>query len=413
MWRIMTFFIGLLWLGSTMAVAQDHMDELTVDELYERARTAVFDEEDYIKARKYAYKALDKSPNYHGIRIFVARTYGWEENYEKAREELHHVLKQDPDNRSAYLAITDIESWSENFEKALPLINRAIEYHPKDEELLLKKASVLYNRSDYEESEEVYEEILKHHPDNIKAREGLKAAQEKRLKYRAMLSYRHDQFTESFDPWRFTEFGLSRETSHGSIIGHIQYAQRFGISGTQFNLDAYPSITDGLYAYVSGGYSGSSIYPRYRFGLTLYKSFPASFELGTGYRYLDFASRQIDIFTGSISKYWGSYLFTFSYHFVPLSQNNLSSFNGMIRRYFRDENIYLSLIGGFGSTSTEIEFLQDIRTSESWSLGIEGQYPLYDNLYIGGNAEYKSDDYEHENFVRERFSFKMLVFYRF
>jgi YaiO family outer membrane protein len=233
------------------------------------------------------------------------------------------------------------------------------------------------------------------------------------MKYSATLSYRYDHFVDTFDPWKFTEFGLSRQTPYGSIIGRVQYAQRFGNTGTQFNLDLYPSITDGLYAYISGGYSESSIYPRYRFGLMLYKSLPASFELGAGLRYLDFVRRQVDIYTASLSKYWGSYLISFNSYFVPLSDDNLSSFTGRVHRYLGDEDAYMSLTGGFGSTSTEIEFEQDIRTSESWSLGIEGQYPLSDKVFIGGNAAYKSDDYEHENFVRKRFSFKAFITYRF
>lgn len=405
-------FIALL-LSSTSVVGQDQVDKMTVDELYEKARTEAFEEEDYSGAREYAYKALDAAPDYHEIRIFVARLYGWEQNYKKAREELQYVLEQDPDNYSAYIAIAEVESWAENFDEALQMVNQGIEYHPKNEELLLKKGSVLYNMEDYEMSEKVYKKILEQSSGNQKAREGLKAAQEKQLKYSAVLSYRHDQFTETFDPWRFTEFGLTRRTPYGSIIGRVQYAKRFGSTGTQFNLDLYPSLSDGLYAYISGGYSKSSIYPRYRFGLMLYKSLPASFELGAGLRYLDFVSRQVDIYTVSLSKYWGSYLISFSSYLVPLSDDNLSTFTGTVRRYFGSQNTYMSLIGGFGSTSTEIEFEQDIRTTDSWSLGIEGQYPLSDKIFIGGNAEYMSDDYEHENFVRERFSFKAFITYRF
>lgn len=411
MGRFITIFIGLSLLGTTVAVAQ--ADELTIDELYEKARTAAFEEENYPKARKYAYEALDKAPDYHGIRIFVARLYSWEKSYDKAREELQYVLELDPGNRRAYLAMSEIENKSGNSDRAVQFLNKGLEYHHKDEELLLKKASLLYSKEQYEKSEEVYEETLKYHPDNVKAREGLNAAQIKQLKYRATLSYRHDQFTEIFDPWRFAEVGLSHETSYGSVLGRIEYAQRFDKTGNQFNLDLYPSITEGLYAYISGGYSGSDIYPKYRFGLTLYKSLPASFELGAGFRYLDFVSRQTDIYTVTLSKYWGNYLITLNSYLVPLSEENLSSFTGAIRRYLGDGETYISLTGGFGSTSTDIEFEQDIRTSDSWSLGIIGQYPLSDKILINGNAEYNSDDFDHESFVRKRFSFKMLLSYRF
>lgn len=409
--KIITFFIGFMLIGSTVVLGQNKMDELTVEELYEKARTAAFSDGDYDKAREYAYEALNRSSTYHGIRIFVARLYGWEGNYDKAREELHQVLEQDQENRRAYLVITDIEKWSKNFDKALQLVNRAINYHPEDEELLLKKASLLYSMEEYEMSEKIYKKILEQSSGNKKARDGLKSVQLKQMKYSATLSYRYDHFRDIFDPWKFTEFGLSRQTPYGSLIGRVQYAQRFGSSGTQFNLDAYPSISNGLYAYVSGGYSEGSIYPRYRFGLSLYKSLPGSFELEAGIRYLDFVASQTDIYTASLTKYLGSYLFTLRTYFVPGPQGNSKSFSGVARRYFGDANTYLSITGGFGSANTQIEFSQDIQTRDSWSIGVDGQYPLSDKFFIGGNAGYDSSQYQF--FVRERFSFKGFITYRF
>lgn len=399
-----------LLLGSSMAIGQNQTAELTVDELYEKARTAAFSDGDYVKAREYAYKALERSPNYHGIRIFVARLYAWEGNYDKARGALNRVLEQDPENRRAYLVITDIEKWSENYDIALRLVNRAIDYHPGDEELLLKKASLLFSMENYQKSEDVYKQLLEQ-SDNKKARDGLKSVQLKQMKYSVTLSSRYDRFREIFDPWKFTELGLSRQTPYGSVNGRVQYAQRFGSSGVQFNLDAYPAITDGLYAYISGGYSGNSIYPKYCFGLSLYKSLPAAFELEAGFRYLDFISSQTDIYTTSLTKYLGSYLLTIRTYYVPSLQGNSKSFSGVVRRYFGDANTYISITGGFGSANTKIEFSQDVQTRDSWSIGIDGQYPLTDRFFIGGNAGYDSSEYQH--FVRERFSFKAFLTYRF
>lgn len=403
--------IGLILLCSTVVPAQAQMDELTVDELYEKARTVAFEDGNYDQARKLAYKALDQSPNYHGIRIFIARTFSWEGKYGEAREELHYVLKHDVDNRRAYLALADVENWSDHPEVALQTIEKGLKYHPENKELLLKKASALYNQEEYESSEEVYKTLLDLHPDSRDALDGLESVQLKQMKYSVTASYRYDYFTDVFDPWKFTDLGLSRQTPYGSIIGRVQYAQRFGSDGVQFNLDAYPSITDGLYAYVSGGYSDSGIYPKYRFGFSLYKSLPASFELEAGIRYLDFSTSKTDIYTASVTKYSGSYLFTVRSYLVPSQQSTSNSFSGTIRRYFGDPNTYLSINGGYGSAQTEIQFSQDVRTLDSWSVSIDGQYPISDLFFIGGNAGYDSSQFQ--NFMRNRFSFKMFLSYRF
>lgn len=404
-------FVCLILMLSVVVPLQAQKNNLTVDELYEKARITAFEDGDYEQARKLAYKALERSPTYHGIRIFIARTFSWEEKYDKARKELKYVLNHDPENRQAYLALADVEKWSGSTNSALRTIDRGLEYHPEDRDLLLKKASVLYSQQDYKAAKEVYRKILDLHPNSRKAIDGLESVQLKQKKYSLTASFRYDYFTDIFDPWKFTEIRLSRQTSYGSIIGRVQYAQRFGSDGVQFNLDAYPSIADGLYAYVSGGYSDAGIYPKYRFGFSLYKSLPAAFEVEVGMRYLDFTTSKTDIYTASVTKYLGSYMVTVRSYLIPSPQSTSNSFRGTIRRYFGDANTYLSINGGFGSAETEIQFSQDIQTLNSWSVDLDGQYPFSDIFLVGGNAGYDSSEFQ--NFTRNRFSFKIFVSYRF
>ncbi len=408
--KIITICIWFLLVSSAAVFAQD-MEDLTVDQLYEKARTAAFDEENYETARRYAYEALDRSPNYHGIRIFVARLYSWESNYEKAEEELDYVLDNDPQNRRALTALVDNQKWSGQMDAALEVTNRALQYYPGDIEFMLVKASVLYGMENYEEAEQTYKAILEEDSGNRKAREGLEDSQLQQMKYRAKISYRYDRFRTIFDPWHFTEFGLTRQTPIGSIIGRVEYAQRFGSDGVQFNVDAYPSIAPGLYAYVSAGYSQSPVHPDYRFGFSLYKSLPAAFELEAGIRYLDFGASQTDIYTLSLTKYRGSYLFTARTYLVPSSGGTSRSLNLVARRYFGTAETYISLNGGYGTAPTEIEFSDDIAALDSWSASIDGQYALSDIWLIGGTVGFDSSEYP--NFTRERFSAKVNISYRF
>lgn len=391
------------------ATAQN--DTLTVDRQYELARQAAFEEGNYDKARKLAYAALEESPDYHGIRIFIARLYAWEGNYDKARKELNHILERDPDNYRALEALIDVESWSENYASALETTNRAIEFYPQDEDFLLQRASALQNLNRPKDAEQVYLNILERYPGNLTARQRLQRLQIRQMNYQATLSYRHDRFSDIFDPWNFTELQLSRQTAYGSVIGRIQYANRFATNGVQFNVDAYPSLANGLYAYVSAGYSGATIFPDFRLGISLYKSLPSAFEIEGGYRYLNFSSSNTSIYTVSLSKYLGNYLFTGRTYFVPSSAGNSQSFNLLVRRYFSSAQSYFGVSGGFGTASADIQFSQDIQRLDSWSLSVEGQYPISRRVNIGGNAGFDSEEFA--NFTRDRFSVKMYVSYRF
>jgi YaiO family outer membrane protein len=401
----------LMLLLAITGTAMAQNEELTVDRQFELARQAAFEEEDYDKARKYAYAALEKSPDYHGIRVFVARLYAWEGNYPKAREELQYVLERDPYNHNALSAMLDVSSWSGSYREGLNWVNQALQHYPQDEEFLLSKAGMQQNLERPEEAQQTYHNILDLYPGSLKARQGLKSLNLKLMKYQATLSYRHDRFSEIFDPWNFWEVQLSRQTGIGSVIGRVQYANRFSTNGVQFNLDAYPSLFKGLYAYLSAGYSDASIYPDFRFGLSLYKSLPSAFELEGGIRYLDFGSSETAIYTASLSKYMGNYLFTGRTYFVPSSAGNSQSFSLLTRRYFGDARTYLGITGGFGTASADIQFSQDIQRLDSWSLSLEGQYPVNRRFNIGGNAGFDSEEFA--NFTRDRFSFKMYVSYRF
>jgi YaiO family outer membrane protein len=385
-------------------------EDLTVDEQYKKARQIAFEEDNYDKARKIAYRALDRSPDYHGIRIFIARLFAWEGNYPRAREELLHVLDNDFDNRRALLAIIEVESWSGHHKKAFEWAQKALEYHPREEELMLAKASALAEMGNYSDAKRTYRNILDVQPSR-KAREALKSLQLKQMKYSATLSYRHDRFSDIFDPWDFGEIQLSRQTKYGSLIGRVQYANRFATDGVQFNLDAYPSLFKGMYAYISGGYSEASIYPRYRFGLSLYKSLPAAFEIEGGIRYLEFSTSKVNIYTFSLSKYWGNYLLTARSFLVPSAAGSSQSFSLSMRHYFGDARTYLEMSGGFGSASSDIQFAEDIRRLDSWSVRIAGQRPISERLNIGGNAGYDSEVFV--NFDRKKYSFKIFLSFHF
>lgn len=401
---LLFLFLGLI------PVVTFSQAEMTVDEQYTKARQIAFEEKNYDKARKIAYQALQQAPDYHEIRVFVAKLYAWEENFSKARKELHQVLDEVPHKRLALSAIIDIERWSNHSQRALEWTNKALSHYPDDEKFLLTKASILQQMGEYKTAEKVYRRILEIYPSQ-KVRGALKKLRLQQMKYQATLSYRHDRFDKIFTPWQFWEFKLKRQTTFGPVIGRMQYANRFSRNGVQFNLDAYPSLMKGLYAYISGGYSESPIYPRYRFGLSLYKSLPRALEVAGGLRYLDFSTSRITIYTFSLSKYWKNYLFTASTYITPNTTGTSKSVTLLARRYFGDDQTYLGITGGLGSASADIQFAEDLHRQNSWSVDITGELPLSNRINIGGKIDFDSEQFE--NFNRNRYSFKVLLSYRF
>jgi hypothetical protein len=67
-----TFFLVALFL-KLLSLTLFGQENLTSDELFAKARKAAFDEKDYPTAIKIAQQALEKSPDYTDISIFLGR----------------------------------------------------------------------------------------------------------------------------------------------------------------------------------------------------------------------------------------------------------------------------------------------------------------------------------------------------
>ncbi|GGF71195.1 YaiO family outer membrane beta-barrel protein [Wenyingzhuangia marina] len=322
--------------------------DFSSDELFTQARNAAFKEDDYSKAILLSKKALEKSPDYADIRIFLGRVYTWSDKNEAARKEFNIVLKKSPDNEEASIALANVEFWNNKSREALKVINAALEHHPSSVDLLLYKARLLNDIKKWSEAEEVVELVLKQDATNDKARSMLIKIKDNSFKNQVGISYEYVYFDKRFnDPWHLTSIDYSTQTSIGSVIARVNYANRFLTNGLQYEIDAYPSFTENSRAYMSIGYSDASIFPKYRAGFSFYYDLPKSFEAEAGFRYLNFGS-DTWIYTASVGKYYKSYWFNFRTYLTP-SENDLSrSFSFSTRYYYSGTDDYIGIRIGSG-----------------------------------------------------------------
>src|SRR5690606_37266668 len=124
----------------------------TSDELYTEARKQAFDNKNYKEAITLAQKALEQTPDYPDLNIFIGRLYTWDGQTENARNTFDSVVKKYPNNQDAYLAYGSLEYWSKNYDKALKLTDKGLAISPKSEELLLLRARILSDSRKYPEA---------------------------------------------------------------------------------------------------------------------------------------------------------------------------------------------------------------------------------------------------------------------
>jgi len=323
--------------------------ELNTDELYTEARVKAFDDDNYPEAIALMKKALAKSPDYLELGVFLGRLYTFTDSISKARISFEEVLMKEPGHEEASFAYGNLEYWNENSEKALVVVNNGIAQHPKSQQLGILKAKILKDLERYDEARATLDILLKDDPKLTEARSMISSINTASAKNDIGASYEFVYFDKRFDdPWHLASIDYGRQTKFGSVAARVNYANRFRTDGAQFEIDAYPRISDLFYAYVSGGISSKDgIFPRYRAGFSLYANLPKSFEADAGFRFLAF-NESTWIYTLAIGKYYKNYWFNLRTYLTPSVSAVSHSYALTVRYYIGGADDFLSLKIGTG-----------------------------------------------------------------
>ncbi|PCH50640.1 MAG: hypothetical protein COC22_05750 [Flavobacteriaceae bacterium] len=340
------FMLAFMFLSMFHVFAQQKVFNGNPDTAFEKARELAFN-----KHRKQAQDSLllilTKYPDYLDIRSFLASTYSWDGAYKKARKEFSYVLEKNPKRKTDWIAAINNELWGELPFKALDLSTTALKYFPKDEEILLLKAKAQLNGKNPEDALETVEQVIIFNSQNQKAID-YKNSLINSLSYNTVgLKSAIDFYSDVFDPMQLHTLKYSRQTKYGSIIAKMNFSRRFQENGVQYEVDLYPRIANGLYAYLNVGFANTFLFPDFRYGAELYKSLPKSFEISAGFRALQYSSITT-IYTGSLGWYTGNSYWSFRTYITP--NDNGSSKSGTLnyRKYRSDANNYFSVSLGMG-----------------------------------------------------------------
>lgn len=228
------------------------------------------------------------------------------------------------------------------------------------------------------------------------------------VEWRAGLDYGHVRFGAGadLDPWHTTTAEVSRKDPGATLIARLNWAQRFGQNGVQVEMDAYPRIARGTYAYLNAGYSEASIFPIARIGAEIYTSPASGTEASIGMRHLEFQNARATIFTGSAGLYRGNYYFSARPFITPQDDGTSVSGSLLARRYFSSAESYATLVVGAGTSPTESPLEFELGRANTYRVGLYGKTPLG-----GGLGVRWSTGYEHESLSetedRNRVSFSL------
>ena len=375
-------------------------NSLTVDDLFKQAHEVAFQQKDRTKAREICYEILQRSPKYTDVSVFLARLYTWDDMYDSARAVFGRIFARDSSNYDAINAAIDLEYWSNNPKRALIYCNLGLEKYPKSEDFLLKKSKVLADLKQYDDAFNTIETLLRINNSNPEAISFAERLKEDVRINAITVNYSYEKFNKIFSPWQLGYIQYSRQTPIGTTILRANFGNRFDTQGTQYEIDMYPRFANGLYAYLNAGYSNSDIFPKTRFGASLYYSLPFSFEIDAGFRLLKYSS-DVWIYTAALGKYYSNYWFSFRTYITPSVQYASHSYSLEIRYYLSGADDYLAVSGGTGISPDASSIDNQNNWLKSNKGGIEYQTKISKTVIINISGDYSSEERSPGSFISE------------
>jgi YaiO family outer membrane protein len=349
-------FIGILQINGQEIIYNGNPDTS-----FETARKLAFNQQRK-QAQDTLLHILTKYPDYHDIHSFLATTYSWDGDYKKARKEFASILEKDPKNKETWIAAIKNESWGEFKFKALEMANESLKLFPEDPELLYLKASAQESTNNPLEALSTIQSILDKNPGNQEAQDYKTNLNQSLRNNTIGLKSAVDVYSDVFDPMQYHTLKFSRLTKYGSIIAKLNFSRRFKENGTQLEVDLYPRIAKGLYAYLNLGFANTFLFPDVRYGAELYKSLPHSLEVSLGFRTLKY-STTTTIYTGAIGWYTGNSYWSLRPYFTPGEGGTSTSAALNYRKYRSNADNYISFAYSMGVSPEVNQFRFDATDS--------------------------------------------------
>lgn len=393
--------------------------EMGVEDMFWKARELAFDGK-RSRSRELAREILERNPDYHDARVLLARVLAWDRNYDEARRHLHVVLEARPGYTDARNALVDVETWSDRYEEAVAQADQGLQHEPGHEDLLYKKARALEKLGRDQQAVEVAERLMAVNPEHEKGRKLLEQAssspppteqeagyyrvREDTTRWKLGADYEFVDFSTFDDPWQQVSMELSGRAERLSVIGRVNFANRFAENTVQYEVDAYPKFGHGVYAYLNFGYSPDRFFPETRYGAELYTSLPKSFEASFGFRQLNFDSSDVTIYTGSVGKYWGNYWLSVRPYITPKDEGTSTSLQVWLRRYFGTRYDYITFRVGAGAKPDDNLTTIDLGRRQSFSVAFDGKKPIGRGLLLTWDVGYDREELAFDR-IRNRFDF--------
>jgi YaiO family outer membrane protein len=314
---------------------------------------------------------LGAEPDDGDARVLYALILSWEGRYDEARDQFQIVLSRHPDYTDAQQGLINVELWSGHPDRAEQIAAEGLTRKRRNTALMFAQARALRAQNRDREALAVLRTLLAIDPLDRQALAAERSIRESLDQWSVGWSHSTDWFKGGIGTWNESRMSLKRATPLGSVTASFTRASRYDLHSNLSELTFYPHIRRGTYGYLGFGYSyDATLFPTYRLGAEIFQSLPHGFEGSAGYRRFG-SSSVTNMYTGSLGKYLGNWLFTGRFYLTPDELGATHSVSFSARRYLNDRGDYIGFHGGTGPSDFDPRSRRDLETLHGSSGYIE------------------------------------------
>jgi YaiO family outer membrane protein len=364
-------------------------------------------------------KICTTEPKNMDMRLYRARVHAWSKNFDAAEADARFVLDKQPNNREVLALMGDVYLWSQQWDNLEHLAQNALKTAPKNvtqQEGLMD--SILFTKK--------YVHGL---IEQTRFRDAAKAlfpvkdylfslwdfVQSKLNVHTIAIHETYYNFEKGQKDWAITNVEYTQKLKKVALVGSINHANRFGKSGNQLMVQAYPNISKRAYMWLLAGFADGKTHPNLVYGGSFYLYPHKLVEVEGGIRTFkvkDFESATI--LRGGLVYQKNKNRIGYTLMQVRGASITGLTHNLLFQRYFDKHDSYWRASIGTG-TNANIALLPqfDNFIINSISTNISTYYYLHRNWRLLGGISLEKNKNQNSGLAQSRWIFDLGLAYKF
>lgn len=293
---------------------------------------------------------------------FAARVYAWNQQIDSSLILVDELLKTQPNSINLYQLAATSALWGGKWQACNKYISNGLKQTSDSSSLYLIQLKSLMAQNKWQEAKLLSTFLLQKFPSLKNQIISLNVVIESQLIQKELIvSHQRDYFTIDDSEWQNTFVGYKSNSKIGPILAYAQESKRFDKTGFQIGFESYPRIDSAYYLFLETAFSTTDLFPSFRNGASLFRTFNSGWELELGYRNLQFKpGGQVWFLVSSATKYIGKGSFTYRFNSIHSTSGKSATHALKYTYYLDDHPSYLALEIASGTNPRDFQSYQSL-----------------------------------------------------